>query len=429
MFFKSLFTSRRPLQSRPGSSVSSQPVGSSPIVGLPHEPLNKEHIFETTELREQMQAAIPMPEDKRQWLGQAMQDVMKHVDRHGRGLRHSEPETLYISCDADTQPDKWNIETLRHLMAQLPTLKHVVFHGPRNPYESLNDLPGILACLHGSYGIKTTVHIHPMDLAASTDQILQGALDELIVDMGAYMPSQYARIHGRPASEFMHAQDTLYAFMTTLLHHPPARHHLHVWANMVLTSATINGLSALLREAERWGVHGVALNNGSLMNGPLKTSQPDDDLLGYNLIQESDTAFRDMMATFDPQAYRVAIRLPGLHGADALGYAHTQGRCIAAFESVALNGGFHTSPCPRWIPALQNGTRVWQGDFWNGKHFQLARLLHGRSLRAHLESEATGNSALPELPTAALPQACQTCPMNCTAGLHGETLNRHLLRF
>jgi hypothetical protein len=401
--------------------------GTTPTTGLPHDPLNKEHIFDPAELNQHISGATEYSQEKRQWLGNAMQHVMQHVDRNTTGLRHSEPECLYIACTADTQASQWNEETVRHIMAQLPGIRHVVFQGPENPFRLMPELPAILACFQGQYALKTTVQLHPLHLLENANAILKGSIDELIVDLGAHTPSAYGTLMKRPATEFMPAQDALYQFMTKRFHNPQARNHLHVWVNLVINSANFTQIPAMLREAERWGVQGVNFNNATPWNGP---GQWADATLPYTVLGLDNTDYQTFVSGLEPTTFRVAMRFPNLHNGtsvDAENNGRVQGLCHTPYNTVALDGGFNTSACPRWIPEFQGKQKFWQGDFWNAPHFQLARRIHHEGLLAHLREAALNTPASAE--QAGIPSACVHCPMNCKGGAQGEIQNRHLLRY
>jgi hypothetical protein len=414
-----------------GSNAKQIKSANNATVGLPHAPLNKEHIFDPSELSQQLLGATDYSQEKRQWLGNAMQQVMQHVDRNSSGMRHSEPEILYIACTPETQASQWNEETVRHIVAQLPGIKQVVFQGPENPFRLMPELPEVLACFQGQYAVKTTVQLHPLHLNESYAAILKGSIDELIVDLGAHTPSSYGTLMRRPATEFMPAQDALYQFMTKRFHNPQARNNLHVWVNLVLNSANYTQIPTMLREAERWGVQGVNFNNATPWNG---LGQWADATLAYSVLGVDDTDYQAFISTLDMASFRVAVRLPNLHQGtlvDSVSEGSTQGLCKAPYTTVALDGGFNTCACPRWIPELQGGQKFWQGDFWNAPHFQLARQIHREGLLAQLRPNQAQIDQ-PESTSAAstaIPTACLHCPMNCKGGAQGEIQNRHLLRF
>jgi len=357
------------------------------------------------------------------WLTGMLEKMMTQLDENSGTLRHSEPEQLIVSLEDSFSANRWDEDTIHHLMLQLPKLKQVRFMGHGNPFLVLNNFPQLLKILHETYGVECHVEIAPSTLAMHSQVILESPITSLSVLMESHSPLHFHMLTGQAASLFVQHQQDLYRFLTKRLHHLRSQKQmnaiqapLQVWVHFNVNQFNYKMIPTMLQTAEQWGVQGVRLVNTDLLDAPpLALEEKEIDL--FTPLYVEDLEVHAFLKNVDPQRFRIAFELPTLIESQTNKPANRY--CEAAYSTVTMDTAFNTSPCPKWALLEAGSRKIWQGDFWNASHFQYARAIHH-----HATLAGRASASVKRIP---VPDACVNCSMNCSPTQKQATHNTHLL--
>jgi hypothetical protein len=351
------------------------------------------------------------------WLTGMLEKMMTHLDENSGTIRHSEPERLIVSLEDSFSANRWDEDTIHHLMLQLPKLKYIRFMGHGNPFLVLNNFPKLLKIFHETYGVECHVEIAPSTLAMHSQAILDSPITSLTVLMESHSPSNFHMLTGQPASFFLQHQQALYRFITKRLHHksqnPDLKAPLAIWVNYNVNQFNYKMIPTMLQTAEQWGVQGVRLLN----TDSSETASLGEQESGlFTPLYAEDLEVHAFLKGLDPLGFRVAFELPTLIESQTNKPANRY--CEAPYSTVSMDTAFNTSPCPKWALLEAGSRKIWQGDFWNAPHFQYARAIHH-----HATIAGRASTSVKRIP---VPDACVHCSLNCSPTQKQGIHNTHL---
>jgi hypothetical protein len=363
----------------------------------------------------------PPSEKSKAWLTGMLDKVMTRLDENSGIVRHSEPKELIVCLEDSFSANRWDEDTIHHLMLQLPKLNKISFVGHGNPFVVLEDFSQLLSILHETYGVECHVEIAPSTLATHSQALLDSPITHLAVLMESHHPTQFNLLTGQVPSLFLQYQQALYRFLTKRLHYmsqtPKFRVPLQVWVNFKVNQSNYKLIPAMLQTAEQWGVQGVRFINYASLE-ELKFADA-ESLENFQMpLYQEDRETTTFLNRLQPEAFRVAFELPTLIESQRDKPANRF--CEAPYSTVTMDTAFNTSPCPKWALLEAGSRKIWQGDFWNASHFQYARAIHQHA------SLAGRASASPK--KIAVPDACINCAMNCGPSQKQGLYNAHLLK-
>lgn len=269
----------------------------------------------------------------------------------------------------------------RALLEQIPTVRTIAFTGLPDPLQNPH-LTELIAIAYRFNQTESTVYTDGLLLEPWIDPLLESPLTCLALGIIAHRPSHYARLTGRPLTDFIRIRDIA---LRLIARKRKREAPLTVDLCMTVDLHNFRDMPDMLAFAESLGVDGVRFEN-YLSPEPGKKS--DRTLYTH---QTSVMKFLHWMEHTVLPVTRIYVTLPVPLDADMSGHRH----CREPFTLVAVESDLSVSGCSRHMPYPGPHGKIWDADFWNNDTYRWLRHIHGT--RHH---------------GASLPAPCRMCPNN-----------------
>jgi hypothetical protein len=281
----------------------------------------------------------------------------------------------------ETSPDVLTPGRFRVLLEQIPTVRTIAFTGPPDPLQNPY-LADLITVAYRFNGVESTVYTDGELLEPWIDRLLESPLTCLALGIIAHRPSHYARLTGRPLTDFIGARDTAARLIARKREWNAA---LTVDLCMTVDLHNFRDMPDMLAFAESLGADGVRFEN---YLSPDPEQRSDRTLYTH---QASVMKFLRWMESTVLPVTRLYVTLPVPLDADMSGHRH----CREPFTTVAVESDLSVSGCSRRVPWPGPRGKIWDPDFWNNDMYHWLRSIH-----------STRNHGIP------LPPLCRACPNN-----------------
>jgi hypothetical protein len=274
-------------------------------------------------------------------------------------------------------------DNFRFLLEQVPTVRTIEFSGRVDPFHN----PYLMELVETAYkynGAEVTIYTDGLLLEPAIDAILKSHLHTLALRTIALRPSQYARLSGLPADQYLAIQHNL---LSLLQRRQQLRTSVEIDLCLMVDLHNFREIPAMIQQAETLGVDGIRFEN---YVSPGSARKSDRTLYTY---QKPVTAFLKWVETVVLPVTRMSVTLPPLLDVDMAEYRH----CLDPFTTVSVDAEFNISGCSRRLLLPRKSTKTWDQNFWNNDMYRWLRSIHGNP---------------DAMKPAEVPMACQHCPRN-----------------
>lgn len=302
----------------------------------------------------------------------------------GQGILEGVTERIACPAKLTSIPMQENMElaSFQYLIEQFPAVRTIEFSGATDPFRN-SDLLAMVVDAHQINGAESTIVTDGLLLHIFMQDILKSPLRTLAVKMYAHRPSDYARLSGNPASQFVQIRDHV-AFL--LQQRNQSNSELKIELRMTVDLHNIRQLPDMIFFARDLGVDGVRFEN---YLSPLPGQPSDKTLYSHHAVVKQILGYvRNNVMPY----LEMELHLPVPLDADMSQHRY----CGDPFTTVSIDTAFNVSACSRQQLYYGEFGKIWDEDVWNNPMYRWLRGVHDR------KSSSQGG----------IPLACQQCPRN-----------------